>query len=82
MTERRNGVYRGFEMSANVESHPTGGFHVVALWVRLTSQEALANIPVAGGTDGPFADLDSAFAASFGRIRQAIGNRIDGLSAG
>ncbi len=37
MTERRNGVYRGFEMSANVESHPTGGFHVVALWVRLTA---------------------------------------------
>ncbi len=78
MTERRNGVYRGFEISADVESHPTGSFHVVALWVRLTSQGALANVPVAGGTSGPFADLDSAFATSFGRIQQAIDHHIDG----
>lgn len=79
MAEQRNGVYRGFDMSSYVSIDPSGDFRIVALWVRLTDRAGLANVPVVGAAAGRFADVEGAFAASFGCIQQAIDRHIDDL---
>lgn len=78
MTDERNHNYRGFATTSGVDSRADGGFYVAVQWMRLTTQGAHMNVPIDGVAAGRFDDLESAFAASLQRIKQAIDRHIDG----
>jgi hypothetical protein len=78
VTDERNHIYRGFEMTSGVDRRSDGSFYVGLQWMRLTTQGTRMNVPIDGMAAGRFDNLEAAFGASFTRIRQAIDHHIDG----